>query len=166
LDFGLFTIAVAAGDASYTNVIAPYQRLQAVSGPVCLHHLPFKHAHARWHLLACLPALHIRPIAVNSMLTTLCCIGCGFGCLHTTAADDSISINAIPSHSRSQAVSGPDPSYGSWLHGLLIWRSTVFAFFCWLSLAAGRTSFEAHADQIMLRLVCFWPCNCTICYCC
>jgi len=53
------TIAIAAADESYTNLIAPHQRVQPVSGLVCLYFLLLIHSRRfRFHLLAgaCLPS--------------------------------------------------------------------------------------------------------------
>jgi len=108
LGFCLCTNAIAAADESYTNLIAPHQRVQPVSGPVCLYLLLLMHSrHFRIHLLAgaCLPCLLTSLIPCGSC--NLCCIECVFRCLRAPAAADSISNNSIPSHSRSQLVSGP-----------------------------------------------------------
>jgi len=59
LGFGRSTIVIAATDDSYTNLIAPYQRVQAVSWRVYLYFLLLLHwRRFRCHLLAgaCLAA--------------------------------------------------------------------------------------------------------------
>jgi len=75
LGFGRCTIAIAAADKSYMNLIAPHQRVQPVSGLVCLYFLLLIHSRRfefRFHV--CLP--HLRP--VNSIRIHLYCIECGF----------------------------------------------------------------------------------------